>query len=88
MARFVCYKGGNVRSGILLPLPSAALRTSTSELRVQRHRIMAAALAAKPALSILNHRVKFVSDPAMGTPDSPLTAVGHHLARDWVPKTG
>jgi hypothetical protein len=83
-----CYQRGDVRSGILLPLPSVALRTSTSELRVPWHRVVAAALAAKPALSVLNHGVKFVSDSAMGTADSPLTVVGHHGARDGVPKTG
>ena len=86
--RAIGYEGGDVRSGKLLPLPSVALRTGTSELRVQSHCVMAAALAAKPALSVLNHREKFVSGPAMGTPDGTLTALGHHLAPEWVSKTG
>jgi hypothetical protein len=49
---------------------------------------MAAAVAAKPALYVLNHWAKFVSDPAMWTPESRLSAVWHYLARDSLAKSG
>lgn len=62
------------------------LRTSTSELRVRWHRIMAAVLALKPAFDSGYHRAKFVFDSAVRATDDWLRAV-HHVGRKLVCRT-
>jgi hypothetical protein len=58
-----------------------AFRTSTSELRVQWHRVMAAVLALKPAFDSRYHRAKFVFDSAVRATHDWLRAV-HHVGKE------